>query len=314
MRTFSSYQKDFATFTGNASVTANTTNSYDNLTWGMRMINDAIRYLATVFYFNETSYIVPGGTVAQQQGYTLPDDFESLMNITVAVGTVLYQPTESPSRRHFDALNVIQFYNDFPQFFYIFNGQVLLYPTPASNNNVITIHYKRRIVDLSMSDVTDTTATATLSASNGDATITASSAAFKAWMGNSGWLQIPDTTTDASSGDNRWYQIDTITSTTALELKNPYRGKTITGAGFLIGDVPILPEDYQDLPLYKALRLYFSTRVPDSNKANTFKDLYDSGYQLLDNKYGSKSNSPVLTDTNAQVYNPNLFPQSLTKI
>ncbi len=92
------------------------------------------------------------------------------MNVTVKVGGVLYQPAESPSRRHFDALNVVPFWNDYPQYYYIFNGKILLYPTPASNGNIITINYKKRIVDITMDDVTDNSLTNTVSATNGATT------------------------------------------------------------------------------------------------------------------------------------------------
>lgn len=308
MRTFTNYQKDFATLSSNSSTTSNSTNSYDNITWGIRMINDSIRHLATVFYLNETTYVIPGGTVANQQGYTLPGDFESLLNCTVQVGGILYQPKESPSRRHFDALNVIPFYNDFPQFFYIYDNQILLYPTPASNSNVITLHHKKRITDISMADVTGSDINATLNST----TVTLGSPNFLKWMSYNGWIQFPYSSVDSSSGDNRWYKINTINSTTEALLKNPYMGTSITNANFIIGDVPILPEDYQDLPLYKALSIYYSTRVVDPVRANKFTELYDSGYTLLDNKYGSKSTTPVLTDTEAPVYNPNLFPRNLS--
>lgn len=312
MRTLSNYKKDFATFSGNTSTTSNSTNALDNQSWGVEMINDGIRYLGTMFYFNEVPYVVPGGTVANQQGYQLPGDFESLMNVTVNVGSILYQPKESPSRRHFDALNVIQFYNDFPQFFYIFNGKLNLYPTPASNGNVITINYKRRITDLMMDDVTSTTTSKTVSITTNTTTVTASGSAFTNWMGLSGWIKIPYTSTNATSGDNKWYQIASVTSATVLELKNAYTGATVTGADFTIGDVPILPEDYQDLPLYRALRLYYTTRVLDEVKATNYKGMYDEGFALLDAKYGSKTTSPVLTDVEAPVFNPNLFPRNLS--
>lgn len=312
MRTKTSYEKDFATLSSNSSTTANSTNSYDNITWGLRMINDSIRHLATIFYLNEVTYVVPNGTVANQQGYTLPGDFESLLNCTVSVGGILYQPKESPSRRHFDALNVIPFYNDFPQFFYIYDNQILLYPTPASNSNVITLHYKKRIVDISMSDVTGTSSGRTIATTLDSTTVTLSGTGFLKWMGYNGWIQFPYSSTDATSGDNRWYKINTISSSTVALLKNPYMGDSISGADFIIGDVPILPEDYQDLPLYKALSIYYSTRVVDPVRANKFTELYDTGYILLDNKYGSKSTTPVLTDTDAPVYNPNLFPRNLS--
>ncbi len=312
MRTFTSYQKDFATFSGNSSTTSNSTNSYDNITWGMRMINDSIRHLATVFYLNETSYLPAGGTFANTQGYNLPSDFESLLNCTVQVGNVLYQPKESPSRAHFDSLNVIPFYNDFPQFFYIYNNQILLYPTPASNGNVITLNYKKRIADISMSDVTSVSSGLTVSANLDSLNITLSGAGFLKWMGYNGWIQFPYSSTDATSGDNRWYKLAVVSSSTAAIMRNPYMGANITGAAFTIGDVPILPEDYQDLPLYKALRLYYTTRVDNPAKAIEFGKLYDDGYALLNAKYGSKTISPVLTDTDAPVYNPNLFPRNLS--
>lgn len=311
MRTKTSYEKDFATFSGNASTTTNTTNSYDNITWGMRMINDGIRELATVFYFNEVPYVVPGGTVTNQQGYTLPGDFESLMNVTVHVGGVLYQPKESPSRVHFDSLLVIPFYNDFPQFYYIFNGKCLIYPTPASDGNVITFNYKKRIKDLTMDDVTQTTSSQTVAVTLDSTTVTASGSTFKKWMAGA-WIYFPYSTTDASSGDGGWYQIESVTSGTVLLLKNAYKGATATGCAFTIGDVPILPEDYQNIPMYKALRIYFTTRVTDAVKATIYKELYTEGYALLDAKYGSKTTSPVLTDDNAPVYNPNLFPRNLS--
>lgn len=313
MRTLSTYKKDFATFSGNSSTTANSTNSLDNISWGVEMINDSIRELATIFYFNEVPYTVPGGSVANQQGYQLPGDFEKLMNVTIQVGGILYQPKESPSRRHFDALNVVPFYNDFPQYYYIFNGKMLIYPTPASSGNVITMNYKKRVTDLAMEDVTDITETKTVSITTNTTTVTSSGSAFKKWMGYNGWIQIPFGSTDASSGDGRWYKIASVTSDTVLELSNPYMGATVTGAKFTIGDVPILPEDYQNLPLYKALKLYYSTRVVDATKLSSFDSLYKEGYEMLNAKYGTKDNSPVLTDTKAEVYNPNLFPHNMNE-
>jgi len=312
MRTYESYTKDFATFSGNASTAANTTNSYSNIDWGMRMINDGIRYLATMFYFNERSYTVPGGTVANQQSYQLPGDFESIINFTIQIGGLLWQCKESPTRKHFDSLNIVPFYNDFPQYYYIWDNKLNIYPIPASSNNPITINYKRRIPDISMNDVTQTTASTTVSITTGANTVTAAGSAFTNWMDMSGWIRIPYTSVNATNGDNKWYQIDSVTSGTVLTLKNQYSGDTVAGGSFTIGDVPILPEDYQDLPLYRALRLYYSSKVPDAEKAASFAKLYDEGYALLDAKYGSKSTSPVLNDTDSPIYNPNLFPRNLS--
>jgi len=312
MKTFTEYQKTFATNTGNASITASSTNVYDNTTWGIKMICDSIRYLATKFYLNEVPYIVPGGTITNTNNYALPSDFEQMVNVTIQVGNILYQPKESPSKKHFDLLNIIPFYNDYSQYWFIFNNKLYLYPIPASSSNVITINYKKRIVDIAMDDVTEVTSSTTVSATNGNATITAAGGTpFAKWMAINGWIRIPFSATDAQSGDNQWYKIDSVQSATSLTLKNQYTGVNVTGAKFTIGDVPILPEDYQDLPLYRACRIYFTTRVPDPNKAKEFAALYNEGYAELNAKYGAKDSSPVLEDTEATVYNPNLFPRNL---
>lgn len=311
MKTLTTYKKDFATHSGNSSSTSSLTSVYDNITWGMNMINDAIKYLATVFYFNEKDYTMD--SVANQQGYTLPPDFEQLNNITIQVGGLLWQGKEAPDRKFFDALNVVPFYNDFPQYYYIWGGKINIYPTPASNGNTITLHYKSRIKDIVMDDVTETTSSQTVSITTNTTTVTASGGTpFKKWMGLSGWIQIPYNSTDTANGDNAWYQIDSVTSATVLVLKNPYTGATVTGAKFTIGDITILPEDYQDIPLWKALRIYFTSRVPDASKAKIYKDLYDESYAALDSKYGSKTTSPVLTDIDSPVYNPNLYPRNLS--
>ena len=296
-----SYLSDWTTLTQNASST--------NATLGGKLINDAIRYLATKYYFNEKSYTVPGGTVALQQAYTLPSDFEQIENITVSVGGYLWQPKTSPSRKHFDLINLVPYYNDYAQFYFIWNGQINLWPIPASSSNAITINYRSRLVDMSQADVT----TGTVSVTTATTTVTHSGTSFASWMAQSGWFKIAHSTTATSTnGDNRWYQIDSVTSTSVLELKNAYIGATVSGGTMLIGDVPILPEDYQDLPLYRALYIYFTSISPSTEQATLYQNLFAAGEVELDKKYGSKEYSPVLTDTDAPIYNPNLFPRNMS--
>lgn len=296
---------------GDISRIINSTQS-DNLTWGMELVNDSLRYLTTRYYFNERTYTTP--TVSQTQFYNLPPQVKNLINVTVTIGSVVWQPKECPSRQFWDALNSIQFYQDFPTYFFVYNGQVGIFPTPSSAGNTITMHYKTRIVDLSMPDVTSTTASTTVSATNGSTTITAAGAAFKEWMeASNAWIRLPYGSTDASSGDNQWYQIDSVTSSTVLVLKNKYSGATVTGASFTIGQTPLLPEDYQDLPLYRLGRIYYTTRFPDVNKANLYKGLYDEGFAALDGEFGSKTTSVILNDVDLTLVNTNLFTQSLTQ-
>ncbi len=304
MKSYTTLRNQFGSLSKNSSST--------NLALADILINDSLRYLTGKFpIFNERAYTV--NTVAQQQFYNLPPQVKRLINVTVSIGSVLWLPKFAPNRDYWDSLNVITFYQDFPSFFYVFNSQMGLFPIPASSGNPITMNYQVRTTDLSMADVTQTTASATMSATNGSTTLTASGATFLNWMVNN-WIQIPETSNNATSGDGKWYQIDSVTSSTVAVLKNKYTGPTVTGASFTIGEMPILSEDYQDLPLYRALWIYFNSIVPNPNQAKLYKELYDVGYVMLNDEYGDKTTSPVLTDTDAPVYNPNLFVRSISQI
>lgn len=301
MKTYTSYQTDIPRIINNSLT--------DNVTWATEMINDSIRYLVTKYFFNERSYTTT--TVASQQFYNLPPQVKKVINVTVNIGNVLWQPKECPTREFWDALNVISFTQDFPSYFYIYNGQVGIYPKPASSGNTISINYKTRIVDMSMADVTQTTSSSTISATLGNTSIVTSSAAFLNWMAGN-WIRIPYSSTNSTSGDNQWYQIDTIGSPTLATMKNPYAGTTVTGANFTVGEVSILPEDYQDLPLYRMAIIYYTTRFPDPVKAAQYQALWDAGEKKLNDEFGSKTDNVVLTDVDAPIINPNLFPRTVS--
>lgn len=299
MRTTTSYTSDFTNLTNNTSAA--------NSTLGLKLVNDALRYLVGIFFFNERSYIVPGGTVDGQAAYRLPYNVKQVINVTVEIGSTLWQPVEIPTRKRYDALNVIPFDNDFPQFFYIYNGEMLLWPTPASDGNEITINYKKRIVDLSAADYT----TGTVSMTNGSTTITGSGTAWTTNMADR-WINIPLTALNATTGDGEWYQIASVESATSLTLYNEYQGGTAAGATYTIGEVPILPEDYQDLPLYRALYIYHTTINKDTDKAALNKSLYDEGYARLEAEFGSKTSGVGITPQDYPTVNPNLFQNNVT--
>lgn len=270
---------------------------------------DSLRYLTTKFYFNERTYTVPGGTVANQQFYNLPPQVKRLINMTVTIGSVIWQPKECPTRQYWDSLNVVTFYQDFPSFFFIFNGQVGIWPIPASAGNTITLNYKTRIVDLSQADVnvTGVSGSTGISITQNTSTATVSGAALTRSMGENGWLRIPHSSTNAIDGDNQWYQIDSIPNTTTLVLKNQYTGPTVSGASYQIGEVPLLPEDYQDLPLYRLGIIYYTTRFPDPVRAEQYQRLWDQGYTALNDEFGAKTTNVALSDTDEPIINPNLF-------
>lgn len=294
MRTYSNYSSDFTNLTNNTS-TANTT-------LGMKLVNDALRYLVGTFFFNEATYTVPGGTISGTAAYQLPFNNKQVINTTVSIGSVLWQPQECATRKQYDALNVISFQNDFPQFYYIYNNQLLLWPTPATSADPIVIHYKKRIRELSVADYT----TGTVSVTTLTTTVTGSGTSWTTNMANQ-WLNIPATASNTTSGDDEWYQIASVQSATSLTLDNQYTGQTVTTGAYTIGEVPILPEDFQDLPLYRAMYVYHTAINPSQEKAAQYKTLYDEGYARLEAEFGSKTASVGITPQAWPVINPNFY-------
>lgn len=403
MYTYSSYITDIPRFIN--------VSDADTVTWAMELINNQLRYVTTNYYFNERTYTVPGGTQASTQWYRLPPNIADTVNVTVNINGVLWIPQFAGNRRYWDALNVINFVQDYPLFFYIWNNQLGLFPMPATTGYPITINYKERITDLTQADyITGTvsasqyktgglTATATvvnmtattnsyspflqvndavtlvstgsvpggfvagttyyvvsvtgtsgapatsgntvsysvqLSATLSGGAITPTSAGLgqityqvagnvvtgsgTSWTQSMAgqWLKIAPSSTDSTSGDGRWYQIQSVNSGTSLTLFNEYEGAgttaTISGASYLIGQVPIVNEYYQDLPLYYMALVYYTTRLPDETRAKWYQKMYDDKYTQLNKEFGAKTTSPVLLDADTNIYNPNLFVMNQRQI
>lgn len=295
MKSYTTLRTQFGTLTNNTATA--------NLALGDQLINDSLRYLTTKYFFNERSYTVPGGTIASTQTYDLPYNIKTIINCYINVGNIRYQPKEVPSKAFWDSLNFVPYTSDIPQYYYIYNKQIMFFPTPASSSNAITINYKARTTDLSQADYTTGT---NVVATNGSKVVTGTGTTFTASMVGR-WIQF-----GAPLGDNNWYEIASYTSTTVLGLVNQYQGTTATCTAFTIGEMPWLPEDYQDLPIYRACEIYFTSRVPDASRAELYKGLYNTGLERLDAEFGSKSFSVAITPANTDVINPNLFARSLS--
>lgn len=242
-------------------------------------------------------------TVASQQNYLLPYNCSKITNVTVLIGTVRYVPKEITSREEWDMLNLNSaIRSNIPVFWYQWGGQLYLWPTPSASSNTITINYKKQIRDLSKADYTTGTIT---TATNGSDAIVGSGSSWTANMAGN-YLQITNTNA-AKTGDGIWYEIESIDSATTLTLVKPYGGTSIaTGsATYIIGDVPLISEEYQILPVYRACQIFFSSVQPDVSKSELYKNLYTEQLAAMKLTYGSKATSPVLKTDDIRVIDPN---------
>ena len=279
-----------------------------NLTLFDELINDTHRYLLQKYFFNESSISIP--TVANQQFYNLPYNFSQLKDITITQGTLKWTPKEIFTREDWDRLNPFPYYSDIPNNFFIWNGQIGIFPIPATTANTLTFNYKIRVPDLTFADWTTGTATMT----NASATVALATATglLANYLPSAGsvlnlnlWLKAT-----APNGDNNWYRISSIESDTSLTLLNTYQGTTKVGCNYTIGQMPLLLEDYHDLLVYRPLMIYFSTIVDNTTRQKEFTDLYNEGIAKLDSYSGKKTIQVNLRES-INTLNPNLYQQNI---
>lgn len=237
------------------------------------------------------------------QGYQMPANISKIKNLTVNVGQLKYQPREIMTRAEWDLVNFLPYTSDIPQYYFIYNGQVNIFPIPSTTGNIISYNYKVRVADLAIDDYTTGSVT---DIANGSTTVHGSSTSWATSMAGR-YLQVAQSNNN-NWGDGLWYEIRSVTNTTTLELVNPYLGTTISSGTptYIIGQVPLLSEDFQDMLVHGALMIYFSSVLPDKAKFSQFKALYDSRLELLADYAGTKAVDVDLGD-DPQAVNPNLF-------
>jgi hypothetical protein len=267
----------FGTLTNNSSTA--------NISLGAQLINDNIRYLIQKFYLGEDSKT--DVTVASQQAYNLPYNYKRLTNVTITVGSYKWTPKEISSRDEWNRLNMTTVTSNTVEYYHLYDKQIHFYPIPASSSNTITYYYKVRVRDLSVADYT----TGTVAITTGTKVITGSETTFVADMVGR-WLQVT-----APTGDQEWYKITSFTSTTVLGIESNYNGATVSGGTYTIGEMSIIPEDFQDLPVLYAVRQYYSSRVKDRAVYEMYKNMYDERYKMMEDELGGKSDNSVVLDS-----------------
>ena len=254
-----------------------------------------------------TSTIAAASTanIGGVQFYPMPPNYSKLKDITITVGVLRWTMTEVRTREEWDNLNVFPYYASIPSKFFIYpggdkGGQIGIWPIPSTTGNVITFNYKFRVPDLSIADYV----TGTLSVNNGSMAVTGAGTAWTPTTNTqleSRWLQIPQ-----PSGDNLWYQIQNVSSSTALTLYQPYQGINVSGSGYTIGQMPLIAEDFQDMLVWKSLTYYFTSLVDNPKKRQEYQDNYDRKMKMLE-KYSGSNTVNVNLSPKGRRHNPNSF-------
>lgn len=251
-------------------------------------------------------------TAVGVQGYPLPANVSKLKDFTVNVGQQKFLPTEVQTRREWDLVNFLPYNSDIPNYFFVYNGFVNIFPIPSTTGYVITFNYKTRVPNLSFNDYsTGNIDTAGMVAGSTSVTGLATN-----WLSSGGYPSGTDITeynlflrADPPFGDGIWYPIYQFNSNTSLTLALPVvNAPNITSSTtYTIGQFPLLQEDFHDMLVYGALITYFNSIVPDPNKVKYFELMYKQREELLSDYVGTKTALSIDLSTNPVQNNPNLY-------
>jgi len=236
----------------------------------------------------------------------LPYDVDLIESVSVIVSSTTYNPDPAPSQTFWDELHYSVQNSDFPQFWWVKEGEFALWPTPVTSGSLINLNARIRVPDLNIADYS----TGTIDIiTNGSVKVTGAGTSWTAPM-EGRYLRVTHSNTAASSGDGEWYRIAAVESSTVLYLARPYGGRSLTtgaGGAYTIGQMGLLPEAFQDLPEQFAAYRYWM-KESDEARAEGFKSLVKEGTDQLFTSYGFNDLSMVIDDgdDNDVLLNPNL--------
>lgn len=234
----------------------------------------------------------------------LPYDVDLIESVSITVSGTVHTPDPAPSKKFWDNLHYTTQTSDSPSYWFVHDGKFGIWPRPSTSGNVIDLNTKIRVPDLNVADYTTGTVDII---TNGSPKVTGSGTSWTTPMVGR-WLCVTYSNTAASSGDGEWYRIAAVESTTVLYLDRPYGGRSLTtgaGASYTIGQMPLLPEAFHDLPeIYASYRYWMKEK---DERAAGFKDMLGDGVSTLFTTYGFNDLSFVVDDGEDHfMVNPNL--------
>ncbi len=262
---------------------------------GKLLINDAHKQVCNLgdwTFLDDEWYCA---SVASQEAYRLPHNYGKLISVYVLNGTTKYVPLEVPSNDEWARLTAVSSTSSYPQYFHIFGDYIFFYPLPSGTDWGVYLKYKKQAREMSADDYT----TGTITATNNSRTITGAGTTFTSAMVGR-FLKAPD---------GLWYEIATFSTTTSILLAKTYEGTTSTGATYTIGELPLIPDGFQEMLLYKPLEHYFMQKGEETRSA-FYKRLYDEGLKLLKSRFLNYTTSQVIRRS-GEFRNPNDWPEGL---
>lgn len=279
--TFQESYTKFQTISGSTNST-DLTQAKQDINIGYQRFNAAVaRYFTRKQAFTDL--------VANQQYYQTPVDSIRVANVTTTLaGSTLQFPIEQVrDEMDWRNMNVFPYYSTYIKYYFVYgNDQIGLFPIPSSNVTA-GLRYVYQPQDIFLSKDDYSTGTATVS--NGGVIVTGSGTSWS--QAQHGIMQFQ--VTDGSDGN--WYEILAVNSSTSITLKTPYAGPSVSGVTYRLGQIMIVPGEYDDVPVDYALTRFWESRN-NPQRAQYHRTNYDRMVNDAVEKYASSSISNVITD------------------
>lgn len=228
--------------------------------------------------------------VANQQIYQVPVDCVRVMGMTVLVSST-YQPPVKEIRSEYEWRQITSYVmaSNWPVYYFMIgNDEMALWPVPSQSLPAgLRFYYQPQDHDLSIDDITNTSTGQTVTVANGSPTVTATGTPFTAQMVGL-YFQATGIT------DLTWYEIVGATTNT-LTLKSAYVGLSASGSAWRIGQLSIIPQEYDQSPIHYALSNFFSAQGNEPRALEHLK-LFNQAMADCKSEYSSSNTSSIITE------------------
>lgn len=203
-------------------------------------------------------------TVSGQQFYALPVDCHLIDSITVTISGRKFPIYPVEIDKWLEANRLVFSATAIPTYYLRREKDFGIWPIPQADGQVITLWYDRISKDMTAIDYT----TGNVSVTNASATVTGLGTAWTSDMVGRYFEVL---------SDGGWYRIASVQSATELTLENVYQGVTTTGASYIIGDSPEIPEQLHEFLPYKVAATYYAGPRRDPIQAQSMMNYYYTG-------------------------------------
>jgi len=251
------------------------------------------------YKFTEAFYTFTA--VADQENYDFAVNHKKIKTVVPVIDSRPHEPLiEIVSPDEWDILKAdsVGYTTDFPTHFHVRNKQIYIYPTPGSTDVSFRILYTKRAKPMRYTDYL----TGSIAVTNGSKSVVGTGTTWNSTVATAGTkIRIKDD----------WYEVATVTGTTGITLTQNYQGTTASGiTDYVIGDTPLLHEDFQLILPYKFLERYF--RRNDPKRANNYKAEWMRLKIGMDQYVVSQTTSRVIDlDKRAGINDPYKTPRNL---